>query len=344
LQLHTAVRRILRDPDRKAIPRLLAEVLLLALRQREVPRHYASSLLYHRDSGPILAYATNRDIARINREVLLPQGRPTLLLYDKVWFGRFLQQHALPRVPVLAVLQDGALLRDGAAPVRGEAVRDALRQLSSQGPLFVKPIRGRQGRDCRPLDGPADVDTWLRAGQQDPMLIQPRLDQHPVLQALYATSVNTVRVQTCRRSPGPGGRVEVATGVLRVGARGSVVDNAAQGGLYAGLDLATGRLTTPFLTPFSRGGRRLPAHPESGVPAAEVVVPSLPEVLELVRAGHRWLPNQVVAWDVAVTPRGPVIIEANDLPPLHGIQAAARGLWSDPTYREVFAPQAGRRR
>lgn len=338
-------RRVLADPDRKPVGRMLVELVVLTVRQRELPRHYVGSLMYRADSGPILAYATPREIDRINRAVLLPRRKPTLLLQDKVWFDRWLEHHGLPRVPVLAVVDQGVLTRRGQQPVSGPAVREVLQVLQSEAPrgaLFVKPVQGIQGRDARRLEDAASIDAWLADGVGVPMLVQHAVEQHPVLDAVYPGALNTVRVQTCRLSDAPDGPVVAATGVLRVGARGSVVDNASQGGLSAALDLETGRLTAPFLAAAKHGGRGFVAHPDSGVGVDAIVVPEVAHVVELVVRAHRWLPNRLVAWDVAITTQGPAILEANDVPPLNGVQAAAGGLWASPVYRQVLGPHVGR--
>jgi hypothetical protein len=78
------------------------------------------------------------------------------------------------------------------------------------------------------------------------------------------------------------------------------------------IDLETGALA-------ARGRRRpdrdpgfLLRHPDTGVEFASVRVPHWEAVLQLVKAGARALhPLGSLGWDVAVTPEGPVAIEAN---------------------------------
>lgn len=59
--------------------------------------------------------------------------------------------------------------------------------------------------------------------------------QHPAMAELYPTSVNTVRILTIY------GKIVDAT--LRMGNGGSFLDNASSGGIFAPVDIETGRIT-----------------------------------------------------------------------------------------------------
>ena len=117
---------------------------------------------------------------------------------------------------------------------------------------------------------------------------------------------------------------------LRIGLGEKPVDNFAQGNLVAPIDLATGVLGAAAS---KRAGRaRLTTHPVSGAVIAGATVPDWPAALALVQeAAHRFPHAPCLGWDVALTTRGPVIQEANDIWDPHVLQLAHdRGLLAPP--------------
>lgn len=65
-------------------------------------------------------------------------------------------------------------------------------------------------------------------------LIQKKIDQHPFFNKFNETSVNTVRIYTYRSVKD--NSVHILHSVLRVGQKGSIVDNQAAGGRTVGID------------------------------------------------------------------------------------------------------------
>jgi hypothetical protein len=95
----------------------------------------------------------------------------------------------------------------------------------------------------------------------------------------------------------------------------SSTDNFSISGIAAPVDLATGRLG-----PGVRADPRLiiapvATHPDTGAAIAEAALPWWQEAAALALAAHAKLPAMAcVGWDVALTPEGPVLIEANWAP------------------------------
>ena len=76
---------------------------------------------------------------------------------------------------------------------------------------------------------------WERLTSQD-MIAEELLEQCPEMAALHPSSVNTVRALTIRG--------KLCSAVLRMGVGGGFVDNGCSGGIFAGLDVDTGIVTT----------------------------------------------------------------------------------------------------
>jgi hypothetical protein len=332
-------RLVLRDPRRKSIFRIIVELLWLGATQRVLPRHYFTNYLYWEGVCNLRGYATNRELKSITHGLYEPQGIRHPELDDKVAFSGHLESHQLPAPRVLAVLKDGIAestvvprIRIGQAT--GEAlVRDLL--IASDGrSIFLKPASGSGGKSCALI---ADASPgWNRVifQSRNHALIQEAVLQHPVMAAVNPFSVNTVRVHTYRTNPDS--TPEIVSALVRFGTGTSVVDNASSGGIYASLDLATGCLTPPARSFYEHGARHFWKHPNTGFVFSRFRLPYLDEVISLARSGASTLSLQFIGWDIAITPTGPVILEANHRPNLKMLQVAAGGIWNDPALATVF--------
>jgi len=95
------------------------------------------------------------------------------------------------------------------------------------------------------------------------------------------------------------------------------VENASGGGQSCGIDPETGRVLGPAR---NLEGESFEAHPASGVRFAGAEAPDIQAVCETARPAHRVLDTSMsIGWDVAMTPKGPSIIEGNGhwMPELH---------------------------
>ncbi|MFS0733021.1 sugar-transfer associated ATP-grasp domain-containing protein [Microbacterium sp. 1P10UB] len=173
--------------------------------------------------------------------------------------------------------------------------------------VLVKPARGEGGRGIDTFDAAdiADVPAWRRQLIEDGRtLVEELLPQHESMNELYAGSVNTLRIITYLR---PDGSFHVIAAVLRIG-NGGVVDNFAGGGMFTMLDddgVARWGAVDKNSNVFAQ-------HPVTGTTIAGFAVPRFAEALAMVEAAARRLPTvPYVGWDVAITPDGPALIEAN---------------------------------
>jgi hypothetical protein len=104
-----------------------------------------------------------------------------------------------------------------------------------------------------------------------------------------------------------------------------VVDNLHAGGIAAGIDLETG-----ILGPASNLGMEaelgwLARHPGSGAPICGVRLPHWDEFAAFVINAHRAFADRVlIGWDIAITPDGLVVVEANGAPDLDIMQRPFR--------------------
>jgi Sugar-transfer associated ATP-grasp len=261
---------------------------------------------------------------------------------DKLVFKRYLSAAGLPMARTYGVIGPQGHSEDGQPVQSRDQLRDWLDKTGLEN-IVLKPCRGvlgagvivlgrRQDDDLaweRLPDGRAtfaDVVAHLRRYTHQPyFLVEERLEPHSSLASLAPRVLHTARVVTLLA-----GEPRVMDAALRIGLGDKAVDNFAKGNLVAPIDIATGQVGSAASR--DTGSRRLSAHPVSGGQIEGMVVPDWCEVLDLVRRAALMMPfNPCLGWDVALTPRGPVLQEANDIWDPNVVQLANdRGLLRSP--------------
>jgi putative polysaccharide biosynthesis protein len=260
--------------------------------------------------------------ARLNADGLSP------LTEDKGLFYLFCRHLRLPIPALYALFYRGAAGwgRNGIVVDRGEW-RAVLERLPEE--FVVKPARASFGlgvtlirREAeafvdhvgRRLSADQLLDRLERDPQHNAFVVQERLRNHAKLIALSGSdTLQTARIHTLLERNGP---CRVLEASLKIVSGDAVVDNihgGRNGNLIAPISLEDGRLGPAFLESIeSLGLIELAAHPRTGNGFEDVVLPDWAAALELVQtAAAAFAPLRALGWDVALTPRGPVIVEAN---------------------------------
>lgn len=148
---------------------------------------------------------------------------------------------------------------------------------------------------------------WLRRIRKTDYLVQELVEQDERCAQAAPASVNTVR---CITFPGSGDEEpRVALAFWRVGNGRTVVDNISSGGMICAVDPSSGRVISRAA---DKTRMTYEAHPVTGFRFNGTELPGFGAILRTVRAGHRALDTSMsIAWDVAVTPGGPMILEGN---------------------------------
>ena len=152
----------------------------------------------------------------------------------------------------------------------------------------------------------ARYDACLQNGQ---FLVEQLVIQHEDYARIYPLSVNTLRLVTMTK---PGGQPAIVFSCIRLGNNGRRVDNLNSGGMAALVDLEKGCISTPGA---DKDGKLYSEHPTTGVTLKGAPLAYTREAAQLVKeAALRISELGYVGWDVAVTPDGPILIEANHFP------------------------------
>lgn len=189
---------------------------------------------------------------------------------------------------------------------------DEFRAFLDQYPdLIAKPLEGSSGVGIERFTSEhwqgREEDFLRELLDKQIGIIEERVIQHPRMAQMCPTSVNTIRIATLLGDKKQG----IVYAFLRIG-NGNVMDNVDQGGMAARVDLASGKLLTVGA---DKKGNTYTHHPMTGTPIIGFEVPFFEEAKAMCLKAAQKVPQmRFVAWDVAITEKGPVFIEGNSFP------------------------------
>lgn len=156
----------------------------------------------------------------------------------------------------------------------------------------------------------------------DRYVLQQRVKSHPEMQRLSNTkSIQSLRMVTLLDNNGD---PKLFYTLVKIIASGNILDafaSGATGNFIANVEIDKGTLH-PAVTvdPKGRGTFPVQKHPQTGVVFKGFQIPMWKESVETcLHAAAKLAPIRSIGWDVAVTPEGPVVLEAN--------------MWWDPAQR-----------
>ena len=305
--------------ERKSKWSIWLENMLWVARHKEINRYY---YIYGLDRKGNFTQTEKLGYRRFRRlrdtHNLRPKGinfNYACLLRDKFVFGQLLASLQFPTPKNIGLIDNGELTwLDGMRKVPLSAIADDP-DLEIDG--FCKKLAGLKGEGAFRLriaggkiySGGEELSVQqLQKKITGQHLWQQRVVQHPDMSRLNASSVNTMRILTFNIN----GRVELFSAALRIGGNNRSVDNWNAGGIAVPIDVQTGTLRKEGFTKPGYGGR-CGEHPETGITFLGYQLPFFNESVELVCRLHRYLYGiHSIGWDVAITPDGPILIEANE--------------------------------
>ncbi|MDR1409447.1 MAG: hypothetical protein LBJ12_04105 [Oscillospiraceae bacterium] len=185
---------------------------------------------------------------------------------------------------------------------------DALREFLTEHPVFIyKPAIGLGGTDIQKLraEDITDVDAFLQKMRDEHAFAEELIVQDEAWAALCPKSCNTVRVYTTAFC----GESEVIYAAARIGNGSGVADNFHSGGMTVAVDMEHGMLVG---TAFNAAREHFTAHPTTGIVFEGFQIPYWQAALAMCREAALVNDNvNVIGWDVAFTPSGPLLIEGN---------------------------------
>jgi hypothetical protein len=182
--------------------------------------------------------------------------------------------------------------------------------------FFVKPAGGKGGKGIFTIrknddelyinNSPYDEKTFSNLIVNNDFIVQEALIQRSDISSINPTSVNTLRVITQFE----GGEYKISAVVLRIGRKGSFVDNSAQGGISVNVDTESGNLNRYAYTEHTN--ERFERHPDTGFIFGGFIINKWSlirqEILEYAGEATEF---REVAWDIAVLEDRISVIELN---------------------------------
>ncbi len=268
-------------------------------------------------------------INRRNAECILDRNPRSRLqvVDDKLQMAELCARVGVPTPAILGVISQHAEVRllNILLQRRDEFVMKPARGSGGRGILV---IAGREGNLFRKANGRAiDLDglrshgsdtlsgLFSLGGQPDRLLLQKRICPHHAFSGVAPCGVADIRIILYRFEPA---MAMLRLPTLASGGRA----NLHQGGIGAGVDLASGRTIHAILQE-----RSISRHPDTGKSLLDLPVPAWGAIVEMARKTARAVGLGFVGIDVVLDEHdGPLLLEANARPGLTIQLANNRGL------------------
>lgn len=182
--------------------------------------------------------------------------------------------------------------------------------------FFAKETDNFGGLGVKRIDSSgADLnDLYADLREKKMFCLEQPVVQHPLMNTLCASSVNTIRMVTVLRD----GEVTLMYSLVRMGNGTGAVDNISSGGMYSPVN-GEGVLTAPAFC--DKTGLYYENHPATGTKLVGFRIPMFDEAVSMVKKAALVVPEiRYVGWDVAITADGPVFIEGNTFPSYDMVQ------------------------
>jgi len=216
-----------------------------------------------------------------------------LVMVNKIQFYQKLELEKIPYPKVHFYCKDDKVY---------DLMGNKIFKISCNEDLFEKSISGSAGCGSYIAN---QVD--LQSIKRD-FLYQSIVKAHPNIAKLApGNALNTIRVHSylCKD-----GSIEIQSAHIKLSTSG-ITDNIGTGGIGVRIDIKNGKLEKYG---FSEIGvkRWYDIHPKGSVNFENFVIPFWGETIELLNRLHNLFPNiKSVGWDIAVTNKGPCVIEGN---------------------------------
>jgi|YelNatPaOPRAMG01_1025707.scaffolds.fasta_scaffold07441_7 hypothetical protein len=318
------LRAVLSDPDRKSILQILLEFFYCSLAKRCLAVHYFTNFLYRKETKNILDYLTEKEAKSIQHII----NHPSLsdIASSKLTFIEHFARGGFPVPKLLAynLISKLYLNYDG----KWEAVElnsdkhlryylENLMNYWNIDEIFIKLIRGSGGIGARKisrsiLNNQTQIEDLLISLNKDSYVFQEVIKQHPDIARFNPDTLNTVRIDTFRA---PDLEPKILSAMFRIGGSGKCVDNVSSGGVFVGVNLDTGMLKSSGYNFFHASDvvQSVRKSPVTGIDFDGFTLPYFQELINTVIRAAAYLPTALAGWDVAISPRGPILIEANIL-------------------------------
>lgn len=176
--------------------------------------------------------------------------------------------------------------------------------------VFCKPRNGSCGKGIEKIKVSEykDKNLYKYLESKNLIVVEDLIIQDAEMNKLYPYSVNTIRIVSILNS----NKVNIVFAYLRIGSSKNFVDNFNSGGMVVPVNVDTGEIEFPAI---EKDGNLYEKHPDTKVSIKGFIIPRFEEAKKLViEAGKEIKEIGMAGWDIAISNKGPLIVEANELP------------------------------
>lgn len=336
---------ILNDPYRKSIPLMLWEYGRFKFTKPDVAELYFSRFIYRKGVTNFDEYVMTRKL----RDKCWALNDPDYIsiVDNRHLFESFFKKHNIPVTNTLArnhnslFFIDNELFQIKTAEHFLKFIKEICLKSSKSESIFIKKESGSGGGKsiykvsfAKLKENPEQLNEIFKVVLSSSFVFQEEVQQHESISRINPFCVNTLRIETFTNKDNVS---RIMSGILRLGFSELFVDNVSKGGAYVGIDFEKGVLRRFAVSDFTNGrARTYLEHPYSKIAFDGYPIPYFKEVRELVIRASQLIPEiKVIGWDVAITPTGPLFIEANNLPGMASSDIGQNGLGRSPVFQEL---------
>ena len=281
--------------------------------------YYMDYKLYLKKSR-ISDYVAPLEFHRIERRLNTPEYYP--LLEDKYFFYKILEGSGF-RSPRNLFLIDPSGIYDlisrryiDAEEFLEKDLDGFCKVINGYGGMMIFRIEVSGGKLRLNKEGITVSDFLKRLGRYK-YLVQERIIQHPEMDVLNPSCINTIRMLTIRT----GQTIHLFADYLRIGINNNYVDNGMNGNIMIGIQDGGRLMEYAHSSGIDKPGYTLDSHPQTKVFFKDFTIPYYNESAEMAKSLHQHFQQFfMIGWDIGITPDGPIVIEGNNISNFHPFQ------------------------
>lgn len=329
---------IITDKKRKNIFQIIIESIHASFLEKENPFFYFYNLLYKKNSSDYKNYIGMKKRNKILTNFYTEHQKE---FTDKIKFNKILTSNNIPTPYILAYSKKYKIYHNSKEYTinNKEEFRSFLEKIindSATKSIFIKPLDGSGGSHAFKFNHKTlnlkDIERLLTLMRHQEFIFQETIIQNNSMKNIYPDSINTLRIYTYLDREK--NKVEIILALLRVGSKGSIVDNES---MFVEVDIENRWTLKGDAKSFlHNGGKSYENHPDTGFEFNGFHLPFQEEIYKILGEAALLLPKDYIGWDVALSENGPTIIEANDRPHILMTQIMAGGFKGHPKYKKIL--------
>lgn len=331
----------LKDRNRKGLFQISKEAIIFWIVKKELPYFYFGKFLYRKDIKNYKDYLGSKEIDKITLSKNLHHFQYASLLRNKLAFSFYMENNNIPVPPLLSYNLGNRFFYESKINVLTDKERlcdffKGLFDKTGNTKVFVKAITEMGGTGAYLITQQnleKEIEAYGTYILSNDCIHQEVVEQHEEVNRMYKHSVNTIRFDTYIDKNND---IHILSAFMRFGRGGSVIDNGSLGGFYVSVDVEKGTLRGQSHQLMKYGGEQLSAHPDTGVVFHDFKIPYFEESCVLIKKAVTYIPDRIIGWDIAISDKGPVIIEGNDNNSFVTPDIAYGGYLKHPLFREIM--------